>query len=91
MQNPVPDTDAAGTARRSQMEIQFWHIYSIRLQTSALRFLLAKVLKRRHWRDDLPLPRLLRWQIPLVLSPEEVARMIDGTTNLRHRTILMTL
>jgi len=37
--------------------------------------------------DDLPLPKLLRRQIPIVLSPDEVTRMIDATPNLRHRTI----
>jgi integrase/recombinase XerD len=67
------------------------HPRSIRLQMSALRFLFAKVLKRRYSRDDLPLPRVLRQQIPVVLSPEEVARMIDSTADLRHRTILMML
>lgn len=67
------------------------HPRSIRLQMSALRFLYHKVLKRRWSRDDLPLPKLLRRQIPIVLSPQEVARMIDAAPNLRHRTILMTL
>jgi integrase/recombinase XerD len=67
------------------------HPRTIRLQISALRFLFGKVLKRRYSRDDLVLPKLLRRQIPVVLSPEEVACMIDGTVNLRHRTILMTL
>ncbi len=67
------------------------HPRSIRLQVSALRFFFRRVLKRPISRDDLPLPRLLRRQIPIVLSPEEVRRMIDATPNLRHRTILMTL
>ena len=48
-------------------------------------------MKRRFSRDDLPMPKLLRRQIPIVLSPEEVTRMIDAAPNLRHRTILMTL
>jgi site-specific recombinase XerD len=41
--------------------------------------------------EDLPLPKLLRRQIPIVLSPEEVTRMIDAAPNLRQRTIVMTL
>jgi site-specific recombinase XerD len=64
---------------------------SLLVQMAALRFLFLKVLKRRWSRDDLPLPRSLRRQIPTVLSREEVARMIACAANLRHRTILMTL
>jgi integrase/recombinase XerD len=64
---------------------------TIRVQTAALRFFYRKVLRQRLTADDLPLPKLHRRQIPIVLSPDEVARMIDATPNLRHRTILMTL
>jgi integrase/recombinase XerD len=64
---------------------------TIRVQTAALRFFYRKVLHQRLSADDLPLPKLLRRQIPIVLSPDEVTRMIDATPNLRHRTILMTL
>src|SRR5579863_5613607 len=67
------------------------HPRSIMVQMAALRFLYHKVLKRRFSRDDLPFPKLLRRQVPVVLSPEEVARLIDAAANLRHRTILMTL
>ena len=63
----------------------------IRTQMSALRFLYCKTLRRNYRRDDLPLPRTLRQQLPTVLSREEVARLIDSAANLRHRTILMTL
>jgi integrase/recombinase XerD len=64
---------------------------SLLVQMAALRFLFLKVLKRRWSRDDLPLPKSLRRQIPTVLSREEVARLIDSAANLRHRTILMAL
>jgi integrase/recombinase XerD len=67
------------------------HPQTIRVQTAALRFFYRKVLHQRLSADDLPLPKLLRRQIPIVLSPDEVTRMIDATPNLRHRTILMTL
>jgi integrase/recombinase XerD len=67
------------------------HPRSVMLQMAALRFLFLKVLRLRYSRDDLPLPKLLRRQIPTVLSPDEVARLIDSAANLRHRTILMTL
>ena len=64
---------------------------TIALEMSALRFLYNKVLRRRYSRDDLPLPRTHRHEVPLILSPDEVARLIDAAPNLRYRTILMTL
>ena len=67
------------------------HPQTIRVHTAALRFFYRKVLHQRLSADDLPLPKLLRRQIPIVLSRDEVTRMIDATPNLRHRTILMTL
>jgi len=63
---------------------------AVMVQMAALRFLYLKTLRRRYQRDDLPLPKSQR-QLPLVLSPEEVGRLIESAANLRHRTILMTL
>ncbi|MCU1233828.1 MAG: phage integrase family protein [Candidatus Solibacter sp.] len=65
--------------------------HTIAVETSALRFLYNKVLRRRYPLDDMPLPRRHRRSIPLVLSPDEVVRLIDAAPNLRYRTILMTL
>ena len=64
---------------------------TVEARMSALRFFFKKMLKRRdiHF-DDLPFPKIPR-KLPTVLSPEEVGRMIDQTTNLMHRTILMVL
>ena len=67
------------------------HPRSVLLQMAALRFLFRKVLKRNYSRDDLPLPKMLRRQVPIILSPHEVERLIDSAANLRHRTILMAL
>jgi integrase/recombinase XerD len=67
------------------------HPQTIRVQTAALRFFYRKVLHQRISADDLPLPKLLRRQVPIVLSRDEVARLIESAANLRHRTILMTL
>ena len=64
---------------------------TVMIQMAALRFLFLKTLKRRYSRDDLPLPKTPRRQLPTVLSREEVAKLIESTSNLRHRTILMTL
>lgn len=58
---------------------------------SALRFLYKKTLKRRDIAyDDLIFPKVPR-KLPVVLSPEEVTRMIEAAPNLMHRTILMLL
>lgn len=65
--------------------------HSIAIEISALRFLYNKVLRRRYSREDLPLPRVHKYEIPVILSAEEVARLIDAAPNLRYRTILMTL
>jgi site-specific recombinase XerD len=64
---------------------------TVEIRMAALRFFFKKMLKRRdiHF-DDLPFPKT-PLKLPTVLSPEEVGRMIDGTTNLMHRTILMVL
>jgi integrase/recombinase XerD len=58
---------------------------------SALRFLYRKVLKRQDIAyDDLIFPKVPR-KLPVVLSPEEITRMIEAAPNLMHRTILMVL
>ena len=64
---------------------------TVEMRMSALRFFFKKMLKRRDMHfDDIPFPKTPR-KLPTVLSPEEVGRMIDGTTNLMHRTLLMVL
>jgi integrase/recombinase XerD len=60
-------------------------------QVAAIRFLYAKTLKRRDMKEDLPYPRNYRRRLPVVLSPEEVMRLIDSSRNLFHRAMLMTL
>ncbi len=65
--------------------------HSIAIEMCALRFLYNKVLGRRYTTDDLPLPRTHRRELPLILSPDEVARLIDAAPNLPYRTIVMTL
>jgi integrase/recombinase XerD len=67
------------------------HPKTVMIQMAALRFLFVKVLRRHYTRDDLPLPKTQKRQVPVVLSREEVARLIASAPNLRHRTILMTL
>ena len=59
-------------------------------QISALRFFCRHVLQRRDVREDLPYPKR-RLRLPVVLSPDEVQRLIAGAKNLYHRTLLLTL
>jgi integrase/recombinase XerD len=56
----------------------------------ALRFLYVRVLKRREMKEDLPYPKRAK-RLPVVLSREEVGRLIDSAKNLFHRAMLMTL
>jgi site-specific recombinase XerD len=58
---------------------------------AAVRFLYCKTLKRRDMKEDLPYPRNYRRRLPVILSPDEVARVIDSARNLYHRAMLMTL
>jgi len=64
---------------------------TVEARMSALRFFFKKTLKRRDIRfDDLPFPKK-PGRLPTVLSPEEVTRLIEASTNLMHRTMLMVL
>ena len=61
-----------------------------RLHVSALRFFFIKTLKRRLPLDDMPYPKAPR-RLPIILTVEEVARLIDSAHNLLDRTMLMAL
>ncbi len=64
---------------------------TVKVRMSALRFFYWKTLKRRdlHF-DDLPLTKT-PVRLPVVLSLEEVTRLIDAASSLLHRTILILL
>ena len=59
-------------------------------EIAALRFFCLRVLKRRDMKEDLPYPKRPK-PLPIVLSPEDVRRLIAGAKNLYHRTLLLTL
>jgi len=64
---------------------------TIALRMGALRFLYKRVLKRRDLDfENLPLLRTPK-KLPVVLSPEEVTRLIEAAPNLLYRTLLMLL
>src|SRR5918996_677700 len=59
-------------------------------QICALRFFCRYVLHRGDAGEALPYPRE-RLRLPVVLSPDEVQRLIAHAKNLYHRTLLLTL
>jgi integrase/recombinase XerD len=64
---------------------------SVKVHMSALRFFYKKVVKRRDLSfDDLVYPKKPK-KLPVVLSQEEVTRLIEATANPMHRTMLMVL
>jgi integrase/recombinase XerD len=65
-------------------------VKTVRLHTAALRFFYVKTLHRRYLHEDLPYPKSEK-RLPSVLSPDEVARLIDSANNLLDYTMLMTL
>ena len=56
----------------------------------ALRFFYAKTLKRTCLLEDIPFPRKQQ-QLPLILSREEVARILTAPQHLKSRALLMTI
>ena len=63
---------------------------TVKLHVSALRFFFVKTLKRLYRPDDIPYPKVPR-RLPVILTVEEVARLIDSASNLMDRTLLMVL
>ena len=64
---------------------------TVEIRMSALRFLYKKTLKRRDLAyDDLVFPKTPT-KLPVVLSPEEVTRLIEAAPNLLYRTLLLVL
>ena len=56
----------------------------------ALRFFYAKTLKRAFLLEDIPFPRHQQ-RLPLILSKEEVARILTAPVHLKSRALLMTI
>jgi len=63
---------------------------SIEHHISALRFFYVQTLHRHEFRQFLPYPRTRR-KLPKILSREEVTRLIDASSGLFERTLLMVL
>jgi integrase/recombinase XerD len=89
-----PEKLGAEEIRRYQLYLLNEKKYApdtVAIRMSALRFLYQKTLKRRDLAfDDLVYPKRPK-KLPVVLSPEEVTRLIEATPNPMHRTMLMVL
>jgi len=57
---------------------------------AALRFFFVRVLRRRYREIDLVYPKRPE-RLPVILSEEEVTRLIESASTSYHRVILMTL
>ena len=63
---------------------------AIHVARAALRFLYVRVLKQRWFDDEIQRPKR-PFQLPDVLSAEEITRILDHTHHLKHWTMLATL
>ncbi len=70
------------------VEREMYAASSINQVINALRFLYVELYKRQMRLGDLPRPKKER-KLPVVLSQEEVRRIFDSLTNLKHRVMLM--
>ena len=64
--------------------------HTIKQRSSALRFLYVRTLRRPQMLEHIPIPKT-PVKLPVILSREEIARLIEGSSNLMHRAILMTV
>src|SRR5260370_36159046 len=63
---------------------------SVENHVAALRFFFVRTLHRHEFREFLPYPKTRR-KLPSILSQEEVARLINASSSLFQRTLLMVL
>jgi integrase/recombinase XerD len=63
---------------------------TVKQRMAALQFFFVRTLKRSYRRAEFPYPKTPR-RLPIILSQEEVTRLIDAASNLSHRAMLMTL
>jgi integrase/recombinase XerD len=63
---------------------------TLRVYRGALKFLYVRVLKQPWFDQEIAVPKQRR-RPPTILSPDEITRILDRTTNLKHWTIIATL
>ena len=62
---------------------------TIQVYRGALKFLYVRVLKQSWFEEAIPVPKRRR-RLPTVLTPQEITRILDRTSNLKHWMILAT-
>jgi len=84
-----PDKTSAEDVHRYQLHLGSigTTIPTVNAGASALRFFFKVTLKRRDLADAVVSVREPR-RLPVVLSPEEVARLLTSTTNIKHKAAL---
>lgn len=65
-----------------------WSTFNVHV--SAIRFFYREVLKVEWDVEHIPYRKCGR-RLPIILSGEEICALLDSTTNLKHRALLMTL
>ena len=71
-------------------EIESCRAQTVKQHIAALRFFFIHTLKRHYPPSEFRYPKTPQ-RLPVILSQDEVKRMIDAATSLLHRTLLMTL
>jgi len=72
------------------MEERGFAASSINQVINAIRFLFAELYLRPFHLGEIPRPRREK-RLQVVLSEDEVGRILDSTENIKHRTILMVI
>lgn len=71
------------------VEVRKLSAASVGIATSALRFLYKVTLKRDWALEDIPMPKK-PFRLPVILSHDEVTRLLEAVASLKHRTLLTT-
>lgn len=71
------------------VEVRKLSAASVGIATSALRFLYKVTLKRDWALEDIPMPKK-PFRLPVILSHDEVTRLLESVASLKHRTLLTT-
>jgi integrase/recombinase XerD len=87
--------DSLGAEEIKQFQLYLIHekkvSWSTYIQaTAALRFFYIKTLGQAFMAEKIPFPKRPKF-LPTVLSQDEVKRLLDATTSLKHRALFMAL